>query len=396
MQLYHPSNSSAIVSAAQIIDVLDGVKSSYNPLGWRGLRLHRHNVLLPTPDGWLAQHKPKPGDYLVQDTEGRSKIVPEPLFLDGYHRASPADDSEHPAWSIRANEWGVVMREEPVTAAAPFPSTVIDRVKAVRREVYKKPAMMGALLVYVVTYERRPAEELEHDNAKLGGRVPETGDALVRDADGVERIIAPLVPLDKVHEVRGEFSPADLEALKAAMAKPSRMQLVVAQPQPVDVVPGLRVITDAPDKVPDGCSVVVITVEGDPWWKYAVTRQWFEDYKPQVGGGLVPVEGDVPLYYPPGSFKPALPTRVTKEALEAMFRSVTYEIRPDGRTTVCEITFKNGFSLRDESSAATIDNFKQDIGERLAYEKALDAAWGYAGFLLLEDRYRARLGRSAA
>jgi len=310
MQLYHPTRSTAIVSAAQIIDVLDGVKSSFNPLGWRGLRLQRHNVLLPTPDGWLEQHRPKPGDYLVQDTEGRSKIVPEQLFLGGYHRASPADESEHPAWSLRTHE---------------------------------------------------------------------------------EPTVAPPMPY-----VKAELSPDVLDALIDEMAKPSRMQLEPWPPQPVDVVPGLRVITDAPDKVPDGCSVVVITVEGDPWWKYAVTRQWFEDYKPQVGGGLVPVEGDVPLYYPPGSFKPALPTRVTKEALEAMFCSVTYEIRPDGRTTVCEITFKNGFSLRDESSAATIDNFKQDIGEQLAYEKALDAAWGFAGFLLLEDRYRASLGGSAA
>jgi len=281
MQLYHPTNSTAIVYAAQIIDVLDGVASAYNPLGWRALRLQGHNITLPTPEGWQAQHKPKPGDYLVQDTEGRAKIVPEALFLGAYHRASPADDSEHPAWPIRTHE-------EPVApaAAAPMPSTVLDRVKSVRREVYQAPPpKVGGILAYAITYDRAPAEELEHDHVKLGGREPVAGDALVRDADGVERII--------------------------------------------------------------------------------------------------------PRLMPPALVQPQLPKKVARAALEAMFRSVTHEIRPDGRTTVCEITFKNGFSVRGEESCSDIDDFSETLGQQYAYEKALGVAWGYAAFLLAEDRYRA-------
>jgi len=98
--------------------------------------------------------------------------------------------------------------------------------------------------------------------------------------------------------------------------------------------------------------------------------------------GTPPFPGAVPA---PGE----LPTRVTKEALEAMFAGVAYEIRPDGRTTVCEITFKNGFTLRDEDSCIDPSIFDAKIGEEYAYKKALALAWGYAGFLLMEDRYRA-------
>lgn len=94
--------------------------------------------------------------------------------------------------------------------------------------------------------------------------------------------------------------------------------------------------------------------------------------------------------FPGAALAPAaLPTRVTKEALEAMFAGVAYEIRPDGRTTVCEITFKNGFTLRDESSCAVASEFIAQLGRENAYEKALDKAWAFAGFLLMEDRYRA-------
>lgn len=161
------------------------------------------------------------------------------------------------------------------------------------------------------------------------------------------------------------------------------------------VVPGLKIITKLPraDEVESYPSLQIRC--DDPGSTYGVvfivTPDWFRATKPELGGGLVAVEGGDPIYYPPASYEPALPTRVTSQALEAMFRDVAYEIRPDGRTTVCEITFKNGFTLRGESSAACVENFRRDLGEQYALKEAMDKAWGYAGFLLMEDRYRAGL-----
>lgn len=231
MKHYHPANSCAIVCGAQIIDVLDGSKTEFNPLGWRGMRLQGHRTIVPVPDGWLEQHKPVPGAYLIQDHDARTTVVPEAMFLSSYHRASPADDGEYTLWPIR---------------------TTGAEAQTARAELQQ----LG-----------RPI------------KMP------------VRRFLE-----DDIKEFRGN---------------------------------------------------------------------WDREQRAE------------------------LPTRVTKEALEAMFRSVTYEIRSDGRTTVCEITFRNGFTLRDESACAHIDNFNQQLGEQQAYKKALDLAWGYAGFLLMEDRYRA-------
>ena len=43
------------------------------------------------------------------------------------------------------------------------------------------------------------------------------------------------------------------------------------------------------------------------------------------------------------------PTRVTKEALLAKIAAADYVVMPDGRTTVCQLTMQNGFTVRGVS-----------------------------------------------
>lgn len=87
-----------------------------------------------------------------------------------------------------------------------------------------------------------------------------------------------------------------------------------------------------------------------------------------------------------------LPTKVTKEALTAKIANVNYVVMPDGRTTICQLTMQNGFTVRGESSCVSVENFNQTLGEECAYAKALDAAWGFEGYLLAEDRAREARG----
>jgi hypothetical protein len=94
---------------------------------------------------------------------------------------------------------------------------------------------------------------------------------------------------------------------------------------------------------------------------------------------------------PPLDGPAELPTKVTREALVGRIAKVTYEIRPDGRTTVCELTMVNGFSVRGESSAACESEFVRTLGEKAAYAKALDQAWAFEGYLLRERRHQAGL-----
>ena len=86
------------------------------------------------------------------------------------------------------------------------------------------------------------------------------------------------------------------------------------------------------------------------------------------------------------------PTKVTKEALQAKIASIDYVVMPDGRTTVCQLTMQNGFTVRGESSCVSVENFNKELGEKYAYEKAFDAAWAFEGYLLAELRHREARG----
>jgi len=83
-----------------------------------------------------------------------------------------------------------------------------------------------------------------------------------------------------------------------------------------------------------------------------------------------------------------LPTKVTKEALIAKIANVSYVLMPDGRTTICQLTMQNGFTVRGESSCVSVENFNKELGEKYAYEKAFDNAWAFEGYLLAERRHR--------
>lgn len=86
------------------------------------------------------------------------------------------------------------------------------------------------------------------------------------------------------------------------------------------------------------------------------------------------------------------PTRVTKEALLAKIAAVDYVVMPDGRTTICQLTMQNGFTVRGESSCVSAENFNKELGENYAYENAFDAAWAFEGYLLAESRHREARG----
>lgn len=60
----------------------------------------------------------------------------------------------------------------------------------------------------------------------------------------------------------------------------------------------------------------------------------------------------------------------------------TYTVLPSGRVTVCELTLKNGFTVRGESAVVFIENNVPEIGRKVAKEKAIDQIWQLLGFRL--------------
>jgi len=74
--------------------------------------------------------------------------------------------------------------------------------------------------------------------------------------------------------------------------------------------------------------------------------------------------------------------KVTEEWLKGLIVNVDYIIMPSGLTTICELTLANGFTVRGESSVVSAANFKEELGQKYAYENAFDKLWAYEGYLL--------------
>lgn len=70
------------------------------------------------------------------------------------------------------------------------------------------------------------------------------------------------------------------------------------------------------------------------------------------------------------AFIAAFPAYFGDEDDEPQYEDVTYTLLPDCRTTVCQITLANGFTVLGTSTAYSAEQFDADIGEKLAYEDA--------------------------
>ena len=73
--------------------------------------------------------------------------------------------------------------------------------------------------------------------------------------------------------------------------------------------------------------------------------------------------------------------KITKEFLESEIISVEYN-RLQGTLIHCAITVKSGLVFTGESACVDPNNFDQKIGEKFAYEQALDQMWMPYGFWL--------------
>ena len=77
--------------------------------------------------------------------------------------------------------------------------------------------------------------------------------------------------------------------------------------------------------------------------------------------------------------------RVTKEYMESRIQEVVYLDQAFGGTvTICNILLNNGFSIRGESACVNPENYNQDIGRKIAYDRAINSLWPLFGFLLAE------------
>ena len=88
---------------------------------------------------------------------------------------------------------------------------------------------------------------------------------------------------------------------------------------------------------------------------------------------------------------------VTVEEVEAAIKKVTFTILPNNRTTVCQITLDNGFTLEGSTACVSDEKFDKELGEQYSYKRAFEKVWGALGMRLADRLHQAKLrkGRGA-
>ena len=84
-----------------------------------------------------------------------------------------------------------------------------------------------------------------------------------------------------------------------------------------------------------------------------------------------------------------LRTKVQMTEIMAKCKGTTYTVLPDGRTTICQITLENGYTVDGHSAVVDIKAFNKALGEKYAYEQAIEKIWPLEGYLVAEGMWRA-------
>lgn len=75
--------------------------------------------------------------------------------------------------------------------------------------------------------------------------------------------------------------------------------------------------------------------------------------------------------------------RVTKEYMESRIADTQFT-RLGETVTHCRVVLDNGYSVSGESACVNVENYNQQIGEKIAFDNAFRQLWPLFGFMLAE------------
>lgn len=70
--------------------------------------------------------------------------------------------------------------------------------------------------------------------------------------------------------------------------------------------------------------------------------------------------------------------------IDAVIVGETFTVLPSGKVMVCELTLRNGFTVRGEAATVSKANFNEEIGKTVSRENARKKVWELEGYLLQE------------
>lgn len=91
-------------------------------------------------------------------------------------------------------------------------------------------------------------------------------------------------------------------------------------------------------------------------------------------------------YHPVDARASALPNRVTVTDMMTKVREAVYHKMPNGTTTFCELRMYNGYTVWGKSACVDPSQYNQALGEKYAFEDAVNQLWPLEGYLLAERR----------
>lgn len=82
--------------------------------------------------------------------------------------------------------------------------------------------------------------------------------------------------------------------------------------------------------------------------------------------------------------------RLSPGDIDEVVVSEEFILMPSGKAMVCELTLRNGFTVRGESACVSRENFDDDIGRKISYANARNKVWELEGYLLQDILHSSR------
>lgn len=82
--------------------------------------------------------------------------------------------------------------------------------------------------------------------------------------------------------------------------------------------------------------------------------------------------------------------RLKPSDIEDAIKDEAYFVFPGTMLTVCCLTLRNGYTATGESACASVENFDEQLGQRIARENAKQKIWALEGYLLKQRLWEER------
>lgn len=79
--------------------------------------------------------------------------------------------------------------------------------------------------------------------------------------------------------------------------------------------------------------------------------------------------------------------RLNPAKIDSVIKEIIYTRIKDTTTTICSLILMNGFVVNGESACASLENFDEDLGRKIAFDNARDKIWLVEGYLLKQKLY---------